>query len=256
MTALLDTPTDTPNVSRPSTPRLPLNFSKGKASARGNKATPYEQKMVVSYDLDIDPDDLEPEYVSAKAQLLELSRNSKASDADGHVRMEIAKLEGKVRKIENDVLFDKFSAEQKWKSERIIIEKQLAAAKKEAHARVQTEHEPEEAEAHPKPKEDDVNKEAERIAAEILSQQDHDDGDDDDDDDDYNIDGLFTSLPQDEIDSDTGKTRTVINSAGGNRLVIRDFGKWTGASPRRILEEACRLRYRLLFSYSHSGASD
>ncbi|KAG5983989.1 hypothetical protein E4U55_006501 [Claviceps digitariae] len=233
---LKDTPTDTPNVSRPSTPKPLSNSSKSKGSARENRSTSQKKKLAVSYDFDIEPDDLEPEYVLAKAQLLGLNRNSKTSDTNGDVQMEIAKLEAKISKIENDVLFDKHSAEQKWKSKRIIIEKQLAAAKKEANARAREEKEAGGAEAHSKPQEDDVNEEAERIAAEVLSQQD------DDDDEDDIIGGLFASLPQNEIDPDTGKTRTVINSANGTKLLLRDFGKWTGVSPRRVLEEACRSR--------------
>ncbi|KAG6039358.1 hypothetical protein E4U41_002830 [Claviceps citrina] len=226
---------DTPNVTRPSTPKPLSNSSKSKASARGNKPPSEKKKLVVTYDLDIEPDDLEPEYISAKAQLLELNRNNtKANDTDGDAQMEIAKLEAKVLKIENDVLFDKYSAEQKWRAERLIIDKQLAAARKEAHARSQKEKETAGAEAHPKAKADDVNEEAERIAADILSQQD--------DDDDDIIGGLFASLPQSEVDPDTGESRTVINSANGTKLFIRDFGKWTGVSPRRVLEEACRSR--------------
>ncbi|QPG98163.1 hypothetical protein C2857_007324 [Epichloe festucae Fl1] len=228
-----DIPTDTPNISRSSILKPSSNSVKNKASARGNKSAPSPKKLVMTYDLDIEPDDLEPEYVSAKVQLLELSRGKKASNGESDVPMEIAKLEAKIRKIENDVLFDRFSAEQKWKSERIIIEKQLAAAKKEAQAMAQEEKDAAEAETHCKPKEDDVNEEAERIAAEILAQQ-HDDDDD--------ISGLFASLPQNEVDPDTGRTLTTINSADGTKLVLRDFGKWTGVSPRRVLEEACRSR--------------
>lgn len=217
----------------------------------------------MTYDLDIEPDDLEPEYISAKARLLELSRSSKASGANGansDLELEIATLEAKIDKIEKDVLFDKYSAEIKWKSEKIIIEKQLIAAKKEAQARAQEEKEaaeaepapkpeaeappkPEEeappepeAEAPPKPEADDVNEEAERIAAEILAQQD-------DDDDDDVLGGLFASLPQAEVDPDTGESRTVINSANSTKLILHNFRKWTGVSPRRILEEACWSRY-------------
>ncbi|KAG5952596.1 hypothetical protein E4U53_000472 [Claviceps sorghi] len=232
---LKDTPTDTPNISRSSTPKPSSNSSKSRASTRGSKSASQKKKLLVTYDDDIEPDDLEPEYILAKAQLLELNHNGKASDANGDLSMEIAKLEAKISKIENDVLFDKYSAEQKWRSERVIIERQLAAAKKEAHAKAREQNEAAQAEAHPKPQADDVNEEAERIAADILSQQD------DENDDDF-IGGLFASLPQNEVDPDTGESRTVINSANGAKLLVRDFGKWTGVSPRRVLEEACRSR--------------
>jgi ATP-dependent RNA helicase DHX29 len=173
-----------------------------------------------------------PEYVSAKAKHLELTRGLRPSENDADLQMEIAKLEAKIRKIENDVLFDKFSADLKWKSERIVIEKQLAVAKKEAQAAAD-EAKPK-AEPSPEVKaEGDINDEAERIAAEILSQQEDDDDD---------IAGLFASLPQNEVDPNTGKSQTVVNSADGTKLILRDFGKWTGVSPRRVLEESCRSR--------------
>ena len=54
--------------------------------------------------------------------------------------------------------------------------------------------------------------------------------------------GLFASLPMTEIDPDTGKTDTVINGIDGSKIVIRDFGKWSGVSPARALEESCRAR--------------
>ncbi|UNI15628.1 RNA helicase [Purpureocillium takamizusanense] len=123
----------------------------------------------------------------------------------------------------------------KWKSERVVVEKQLAAARKDAPEPTSEEPKasttPAEAQA---TDEDDVTAEAERMAAEILA------GADDDDDDD--IAGLFASLPQHEIDPSTGKAQTVINSSDGSKMILRDFGKWTGVSPRRVLEEACRAR--------------
>ncbi|KAG6189821.1 hypothetical protein E4U27_006153 [Claviceps purpurea] len=277
---LKDTPTDTPTVTRPSSPKPSSNSKKSKASARANKSASQKKKLSVTYDLDIEPDDLESEYISAKARLLELSRSSKASGANGansDLELEIATLEAKIDKIEKDVLFDKYSAEIKWKSEKVIIEKQLIAAKKEAQARAQEEKEaaeaepapkpegetppkPEEeappepeAEAPPKPEADDVNEEAERIAAEILAQQD-------DDDDDDVLGGLFASLPQAEVDPDTGESRTVINSANSTKLILHNFRKWTGVSPRRILEEACwsrdasaKFKYRLVSETSFAS---
>lgn len=194
-------------------------------------------------DVDIEPEDLVPEYVATKIKLLELTRRfpkppvSRGETEDPELA--IAKLDAKLQKIEGDVLFDKASAEMIWKSERVVLEKQLAAARKETQdastglgASNQT----------PVTKSSnggDVAAEAERMTAEILAET----NDGDSDGDDYNdITGLFASLPQNEVDPDTGKTQTVINAPGGPRMLIRDFGKWTGVSPRRVLEEACRSR--------------
>lgn len=161
----------------------------------------------------------------------------KSQAADVDEELAVAKLEAKIRKIESDVLFDKYEAEQLWKVQKINLEKQLAAAKKEAEAQAETQTEDASTPEEPAPEktdEDEINDEANRIAAEILAEANEDDDDD--------IGGLFASLPQNEVDASTGESRTVVNSADGSKIVIRDFGKWTGVSPRRTLEETCRSR--------------
>ncbi|KAK9444538.1 pre-mRNA-splicing factor ATP-dependent RNA helicase PRP22 [Metarhizium brunneum] len=228
-----DTPTDTPNASRPGTPKpLSLSSGKNKANTRGSKSASPNKKLVMTYDLDIEPEDLIPEYVSARAKHLELSRSVRPTDSEDKTQLEIAKLEAKIKKIESDVLFDKFNADLRWKSEKILVERQLAAAKKEAQAAA--EELGSKAEQTPEANADDsVNDEADRIAAEILAQEDEDSD---------AITGLFASLPQNEVDPNTGKTQTVITAADGTKLVLRDFGKWTGVGPRRVLEDSCRSR--------------
>ena len=61
-------------------------------------------------------------------------------------------------------------------------------------------------------------------------------------DEDESLSDLFASLPVQETDPTTGKTANVINTSDGVKIYIRDFGKWTGVSPMRALEEACRSR--------------
>lgn len=223
--------------SRPSTPRGGDRSRKNKAggsNGRDRKLVSPSKKLTVTCDSDIEPDELIPEFVSSQAKLLELSRSRgnkslQAADKD-KLNLSIAKLEAKIQKIESDVLFDQPTAEQLWKVKKVAVEQQLAAARKD-----------EQAEAEPKPvaeekgaaeKEDGISDEAERIAAEILEESDDID----------DIGGLFASLPQNEIDPATGKSQTVVTSSDGEKLVIRDFGKWSGVSPRRVLEEACRSR--------------
>ncbi|TWU71680.1 hypothetical protein ED733_001698 [Metarhizium rileyi] len=228
-----DTPTDTPHASRPGTPNPPPpSSSKNRPNQRGAKSSSPSKKVFLTYDFDIEPEDLIPEYVSARAKHLELTRSARPTDSDDKIQLEIAKLEAKVKKIEGDVLFDKFSAELKWKSEKILIERQLAAAKKETQEAA--EEVKQRAQQSLELKADDcVSDEAERIAAELLAQEDEDSD---------AITGLFASLPQNEVDPNTGKSQTVVNSADGTKLVLRDFGKWTGVSPRQVLEDSCRSR--------------
>ncbi|PHH91374.1 hypothetical protein CDD83_735 [Cordyceps sp. RAO-2017] len=237
-----DTPTESPFSSRPHTPKPqdPQSSRGNKESSNGNgrAAKTPSKKTAVTFDADIEPEDLIPEYIAAKAKLLELNRahamgKTRRHDAgNDDTDVEIAKQEAKLRKIDGDVLFDKFTAEQRWKVERVAVEKKLAAARQHAQQDQEPGASDPAAEAG-KPDDDDISAEAERIAAEVLADQDEDDDD---------IAGLFASLPQDEVDPQTGKTRTVINSSSGAKVVIRDFGDWTGIKPRRVLEEACRSR--------------
>ncbi|PHH75424.1 hypothetical protein CDD80_2377 [Ophiocordyceps camponoti-rufipedis] len=187
-----------------------------------------------------EPEDLVPEYVATKAKLLTLSRSQAprkngVPDIDDETRLETANLEAKLCKIESDVLFDKAMGEHLWKLERPIVEKELAAVRKLYHtSKQEIPKEPAPA-ADAKPSDgDEVAAEAERVAAELMAENDDDSLD--------SIGGLFDSLPQHEVDDETGKTATVINSSCGTRLEIRDFGEWSGIQPRRVLEEACRSR--------------
>lgn len=186
-------------------------------------------------DSDIEPDNLVPEYIATKRRLLELERNLPPATPEGFDKdLAIAKAEARLKRIEADILFDKFVAEQQWKKERVVVEKEIAATKKQPKEDEAAETTPEEGANEKNSTGSGINDEAQRIAAEILAEND---GSDDD------ISGLFASLPQNEVDESTGKTQTVVTSSDGSKVVIRDFGKWTGMSPRRILEEACRSRF-------------
>ncbi|KAM5376829.1 hypothetical protein ACJZ2D_005316 [Fusarium nematophilum] len=236
-----DTPQDSPVPTRSNTPRHfdSRNGRKNKSSGTKNRPTKGPspaKRLIVACDSDIEPDELVPKYLEAKAKLLEFERGlnqlDKSQTANPDEELAVAKLEAKIRKIESDVLFDTFEAQQRWKTDRINLEKQFATAKKELQTQAETAVTPEEP-ALEETTSDDVNDEAERVAAEILAE-----ADDEDDD----IGGLFESLPQNEVDATTGESRTVMNSADGGKIVIRDFGKWSGVNPRRALEEACRSR--------------
>lgn len=256
-----DTPLDSPMPSGTNTPRL-LELASGQKAANpkngpANSKPATPKKVAVVYHEDIEPDELVPAYLETKAKLFQLQRpkqdnkrvtKSAKNRAPGGTKqpttelsgddLEEAKLIAKIEKIEQDVLFDKFAADQVWRANRIELEKEFAAKKKsEAEALAETEETKEQKETAQEAQSDDdeVTKEAQRITAEILQQ--------DDDDDDHAISDLFANLPTQETDAITGKTSTVINGADGIKITIRDFGKWTGVGPVRALEEACRSRY-------------
>ncbi|KAI1633335.1 P-loop containing nucleoside triphosphate hydrolase protein [Biscogniauxia mediterranea] len=249
----IETPIDTPLPSGANTPRLEANggqklgsLKSGLANAKASR-TGSPKKVTVVCDEDIEPDNLIPAYLETKAKLFQIQRpkqdtkrprSGKRPGSNGvkeslqdspEEQLEEAKLVAKIERIEQDVLFDKFAAEQKWRVNRVELEKEFAAKKKQAEGDKMQDESAQGDEADG----DDVTKEAERMAAEILQQ--------DDDDDDQALSDLFASLPVQETDS-TGKTTTVVNGADGVKITIRDFGKWSGVTPMRILEETCRSR--------------
>ncbi|KAK3291510.1 P-loop containing nucleoside triphosphate hydrolase protein [Chaetomium fimeti] len=232
-----DTPTDTP--SRSGTPfeidpRLGTKLKGGALTSR--PASP--KRPAVTYDEEIEPDQLLPFYLDTKTKLFAIQRprqdTNKRKGAKGKPDSsddpEEALLLAKVARVERDVLFDKYVAEQQWRNKRIALEKEYAAARAE-EKRKETPTETQEETEVPDDS-NDVNAEAERIAAEILAEDDDDDA----------LADLFATLPVSEVDPVTGKTNTVVNGADGSKLIIRDFGKWTGVTPMRALEEACRSR--------------
>jgi ATP-dependent RNA helicase DHX29 len=215
--------------------------SKGGTPTRTPSATP--KRPAVTFDEDIEPDELLPQYLETKAKLFAIQRPRQdaakrkgAKDNEQTLSDEEALLLAKLDRIEKDVLFDKFVAEGQWRTKRIALEKEYAAARaaeKKAEA-AEKKDEPE----RPAPTEsDDVAAEAERMAAELLAEAD---------DDDDALAGLFASLPVSEVDPVTGKSNTVMNGADGSKITIRDFGQLTsGVSPMQILKEACRARLAL-----------
>ncbi|UKZ81071.1 hypothetical protein TrVFT333_008839 [Trichoderma virens FT-333] len=225
--------------SRTSTPKLNATQASRteKSNAPNSRPGKARASPIATFDGEIEPEDLIPEYIATKAKLLELghlekgaqSKSTKQQTKENETDMAaVAYLESKLKTIESDVLFDKFLAEQQWKKEKVVLEKQLALARKNAATDSNDQPQPED----PTPTsemDDDITAIAEKMAKDILAE-----GNDDDD-----IVGLFESLPQSEVDPTTGKLQTVVNSSDGVRLVIREFAKWTGVSPKRILEEAC-----------------
>ncbi|KAK4205523.1 putative ATP-dependent RNA helicase [Triangularia verruculosa] len=232
-----DLTTDSPLPSGATTPLdlEPRRGAKGKNGAQNQSRQPSPKKTNVKYDEDIEPDQLLPLYLETQEKLFEIRRPRQdtakgkgprgQTESDPDEALCLAKLD----KIEKDVLFDKYVAEQQWRAKKIILEKEYAAAKAEAKKK-QADEEPAPA---PTAESDDINEEAERIAAEILAEQEDDDG---------ALADLFASLPVNEVDPLTGKSNTIMNGSDGSKVTIRDFGKWTGVSPMRVLEEACRSR--------------
>ncbi|EKD13893.1 uncharacterized protein L3040_005494 [Drepanopeziza brunnea f. sp. 'multigermtubi'] len=249
-----ETPTDSPLPSGTTTPRIepdtrhiggPNNSTLRVESQR----TPTKKQAALDYDSDIDPDDLLPAYLDAKTKLFLnqpsaprketprgkiRSKVASALTAAGSTDPESVKLLRKIKKIEDDVLFDKYLADQQWEAKRIELEKEAAAARKLGEIGLENNDSNSQGSQTLVDSDDEVSKEAAKIGAALLEEA----GSDDDD----VLADLFASLPVNEVDPLTGKSTTVVNGPNGIKVTIREFGKWSGINPTRVLEEACRAR--------------
>ncbi|KAF3760980.1 P-loop containing nucleoside triphosphate hydrolase protein [Cryphonectria parasitica EP155] len=260
------TPADTPLPSGATTPLLmePETLQKAKSKKKnGNvtgrsSGTATPRRQIVTYDSDIEPDDLIPAYLDTKTKLFSIQRpqqdaprksrksgqqlqpSSMAGDSADD--SETPRLLAKIDRIEKDPLFDAGLAQMQWEPRRIALERDFAENKRlkaEAEsspkpAEEASTKEMEEAASDNEDEEDDeIAREAKRMAAEILAENE--------DEEDQALADLFAALPTNEVGAD-GKTSTVMNNSDGTKTTIRDFGKLTGVTPMRVLEEACRSR--------------
>ena len=126
---------------------------------------------------------------------------------------EAAKLQRKIAKIERDVLFERQEAEYIWKDKLEELRKDAAFLRRPA------ERKKEEQEAEP----EDPN-----LTVPSLEEMDADAG-------------LLGDMFQDEPDG-TGSILGLPPPDVGTKFTLRDFGKSSGLSPRRVLEETCKSR--------------
>ena len=251
----LDSTLGTPLTSGVNTPRVESDTrhlvstvpSPENLTRVNKKLSPTKKVAPLEYDSDIDPDDLLPVYLKSKTKLFQLrssnaeihskrrnGRNNtpKAGSQQSPQDPESSKLLRKIKTIEDDVLFDKYLANQQWEVLRIQLEKD-AAAQRHTLGHAQGSNDSQGSES-PVDSDDEVSREAAKMGEDLLA----DTGSDDD----AALADLFASLPVSEVDPLTGKSNTVVNGANGVKVIIRDFGKWTGVNPTRVLEEACRAR--------------
>lgn len=183
------------------------------------------------YDSDssLEPDTLVPKYLQLQTQLYSLcpdvfdkpKKGKKSGNADNaSVDPQVAKVQRKISKIENDVLFDWQEAEYHWKGKLDDLRKEAAFFR-----RTQREDEKPPAEEQEQPEE---TKQDPELETDALA------------DDNENAGLLGDMFQAEEPELGTGVILEELNKATMN---IRDFGKWTGLSPRRVLEETCKSKY-------------
>lgn len=212
------------------------NSSKTSLIESSDRSYELDDVQVSDVDSDVEPDQLIDIYIRTKSRLYEINpafedvprkniprHTVKASMivANG-VNSTVQKLEQKLRKIQSDVLFDGQEAEAQWAAKKTLLARYTAEREKEEFSTSAKAHtRPVDAESRPKSPDED-----------LLDNSDEPEEDD-------LLGPMFTSL--DITTSQPVKGDQLPNSEATS-VHIRDFGRVTGMSPRRILEEACRAR--------------
>jgi ATP-dependent RNA helicase DHX29 len=227
--ALASTTTVLPNTIKRDSPQATTSIE--------NSNTDDDQD-VSDLDSDLEPDQLSEAWLRTKEQLFMInptasegvgkkcksSKPMKSNSDASKGRLE-RKLDAKLSKIESDVLFDLREAEYQWSNVKIDLVRRAAERKK---LQLQPDAAAKSSQVHAKSS-TNVNDEAEKIARELLAENDFSDGDD-------LLGGMFDALPG---------VHQATNESGAKddtTILIRDFGKLTGMSPKRVLEEACKAR--------------
>lgn len=185
-------------------------------------------------DEDLEPEAFIPEWLAAKKRLFDVqpshydqtsarSRNSHAMEEPlaSELATEIDLLRKKITKIEKDVLFDHDEAAYQWNE-------MLNTLRKEAAQRKRFEGIINRPKLAAEPVEQVVT------ATEVSGSEDESDSITQDD---ASVFGdIFTP-------AENGEPEATSVESGDKTVQLRDFGKWTGLSPKRLLEETCKARY-------------
>lgn len=180
-------------------------------------------------EFDDDPQSLTPKYVSILSRMYKLQpglfnapkgkskKSKRGKEPTPGMDPKVARLQQKLKKIANDVLFDADQAEEEWQSklEELRMETEVSRQQKpDASKSEEKEQQPE---------------------AESQSQEEeHEAGGEDDL-------GLLGDMfaAEEPSANETPLLGIPLNTSSKQR----DFGKTSGMNPRRILEEACRARF-------------
>ncbi|KAL2829899.1 P-loop containing nucleoside triphosphate hydrolase protein [Aspergillus pseudoustus] len=216
-----------------STPKSVSGYKKQKAKPVFKEpvpqADPYES------DSSLDPDTLVPKYLDLQTRLYNLrpdifdkpKKGKKGRQPTGVPDdPQVLRLQRKISAIENDVLFDRKEAEYYWKEKLDELRKEAAMFRRAD------------------PERESVDKKEPEPDPDVAPGLDGGD------------DGILGDMFQGEEPTlELGVITEELNKAS---ITMRDFGKWTGLSPRRVLEEACKARdagckitYKDISSSSH-----
>lgn len=189
-------------------------------------------------DNDFEPEQQVIKYLALKSQLYEInpelaevnpkkqkrkttkSRNIKADQAQDADRR-ISRLTTRLKKIKSDILFDEDEANRRWVEIHFDLAKETAERKRLDIVNDQGQ-------------ETRIESSVGRTNGIKAVEQNEDAGE--------MLGELFFGLPDTTTNLSTGASHLTTTDTGSTTIEVRDFGKWTGMSPRRVFEEACKAR--------------
>ena len=219
-----------PNDSRPATPSSPpimVSQVKTKDVDTASSSPRVASEPESDTESNLEPDELIEKYVSLQTQRFQKfpqevgHQNKKVKNqvssavTSGPFPSKLARLDSKLARIRSDPLFDRDEAERQWATIRIELAREAAGRRRL-----------------------DITEKS--LAPESTESSC---GSEDIEEEDTILGELFSSLCN---NTDSGDDSMEAPHPMGTSMEIRNFGKWNGMNPRRILEEACRARFVLL----------
>ena len=196
-------------------------------------------------DDDMEPAKLVEKYISLQSSLCKLQpemvqfgnqrrRGLKSAAKNGLTKTgsstpRIARIVGRIKRIQSDILFDQDEADNKWRALQNDLAKEVAERK-----RLHLDSEPSSAGVFDGDKSSGKDPHFEVKSTSVPSTEDTI----------IMVGDLFSAVPDSSIDTWAGTTKLTSTEPGGTTGVVKDYGKWSGQSPRRIFEEACKARYK------------
>lgn len=224
---------------KPSTHAIENGSIKGPTSGL---PTPAESDLsdvqVSDIDSDIDLDELVPTYLKIKGKLYEIDPelvevNQRKKGGKGKKAPptktqppKVRKLLSQLQQLQSDALFDEREAETKWPAKRNEIAQTQASKRQQGTTQAKSEEEEPKDISPPvsAAKEEPQTTSNGSAADDIMAEADM-------------LGDMFSAIP-DEPEA----TEVPSESAESGNITLRDFGKQSGVTPRRCLEEAVRSR--------------
>lgn len=234
--------------------KSPVEGKSSKESLKSSEEAPasvVDDIEVSDVESDMDPDEMLSSYLQAKARLFDrdpllIDTPTQSSKKSNNPRGKVpsttrkptpgeAKLQQRLKMIESDVLFDLHAADTKWAEHKIDVLQERAQRRRlqvaEDHKPVSNSNDTSAKQPTTGNASDDIMAEAEAAATKLL--QEMNDGDD------VGLGGMFGEVITSD---DASQQADHLQGENAANVVVRNFGKLSGMSPRRIFEDACRSR--------------